>query len=149
MDLGARHFAFVSRTGADKTEAAQVVADLKNAGASVSIFRADVSDEAATREVVNRVITERPIRGFVHAAMVLKDGIVEQMTYDAFDASIGPKARGAVTLHNALRDVPNLNLDFFVLTSSVSVLLGNMGQSNYSAANSVLESLARFRTAYG
>ncbi|KAK1979454.1 putative polyketide synthase [Colletotrichum cereale] len=149
MDLGARNFVFVSRSGADRAEAAQVVADLETAGASVSIFRADVSDEAATRDVVNRVVAERPIRGVVHAAMVLKDGMLEQMTHDAFEASVGPKARGAVALHNALQDVPGLDLDFFVLTSSVSALLGNTGQSNYSAANGVLESLARFRTARG
>jgi hypothetical protein len=71
------------------------------------------------------------------------------MDYKSFEAAVVPKARGAVALHNALQDVNGLSLDFFVLTSSISALLGNTGQSNYSAANSVLDSLARFRVTQG
>ncbi|KAL0929727.1 polyketide synthase [Colletotrichum truncatum] len=149
MELGARNFVFVSRSGADKTEAAQVVEEIKKAGASADVFRADVSDEVAIRKVIDQVVAKRQIRGVVHAAMVLKDGMFEQMDYDTFEASISPKARGAVSLHNALQDVPGIDLDFFVLTSSISALLGNTGQSNYGAANGVLESLARFRSGQG
>lgn len=73
----------------------------------------------------------------------------EQLDHDSFEAVMAPKARGAVALHNALQGVPSLNLDFFVVTSSISALLGNTGQSSYSAANGVLESLARFRMVHG
>lgn len=73
----------------------------------------------------------------------------EQMEYDSFMAVVVPKAQGAVALQNALRDVRGLDLDFFVMTSSISALLGNTGQSNYSAANSALDSIARFRSAHG
>jgi hypothetical protein len=70
----------------------------------------------------------------------------EQMNYASFTAAITPKVRGALSLHKALGSA---RLDFFVMTSSVSAVLGNMGQSNYSAANSFLDSLARQRTAAG
>jgi hypothetical protein len=70
----------------------------------------------------------------------------EQMSHASFLAAITPKVRGALSLHKALGSA---ELDFFVMTSSVSAVLGNMGQSNYSAANSFLDALARHRTAAG
>ncbi|TQV96355.1 polyketide synthase [Cordyceps javanica] len=109
----------------------------------------NVSDEVAIRNIVKEISARQTIKGVVHAAMVLKDGLFEEMDFDSFEAAITPKARGAVALHNALQEVQNLSLDFFVLTSSISTLLGNTGQSNYSAANGVLESLARFRSTHG
>ena len=149
MELGARHFAFISRSGADKPEAAAVVEGITEAGATAQVFRADASDEAAAQRIVAQVAAERPLRGVVHAAMVLRDGMFERMDHEAFEAVMTPKARGAVALHRALQAVPGLPLDFFVLTSSISALLGNTGQSNYAAANGALESLARFRVARG
>lgn len=70
----------------------------------------------------------------------------EQMDYASYMAAISPKVRGALSLHKALG---NAQLDFFVMTSSISAVLGNMGQSNYSAANSFLDALARHRQAAG
>lgn len=70
----------------------------------------------------------------------------EQMDYVSYMAAITPKVRGALSLHKALG---NAQLDFFLMTSSVSAVLGNMGQSNYSAANSFLDALARHRQAAG
>ncbi|KAI3325985.1 putative polyketide synthase [Xylariaceae sp. AK1471] len=147
MELGARHFTFISRTGADKPEAARVIRAIHKAGASARVFRADASDEEVVRKVAAQANAERPIRGVVHAAMVLKDGMFEQMEYDAFMAAVTPKSQGAVAVHNAMQGIHGLDLDFFVMTSSISALLGNTGQSNYGAANSVLDSMARFRSA--
>ncbi|KAK8124395.1 polyketide synthase [Apiospora kogelbergensis] len=138
IELGARNFVFISRSE-----------EILKTGASAQVFRADVSDEVAIREVVTQVAATHRIQGVVHAAMVLNDGMFERMDYDSFQKAVTPKARGAVSLHKALQDIPDLDLDFFVLTSSISALLGNMGQSNYAAANGVLESLARYRTARG
>ncbi|KAF4176549.1 hypothetical protein CNMCM8927_000723 [Aspergillus lentulus] len=139
MERGARHFAFVSRTGADKPEAAHVVDLLISAGASVRVFRADAASESDMVRVVQEVKAQRPIRGVVHAAMVLRDGVFEQMDCRSFQAAVDPKVLGAVSLTKALQGV---DLDFFVMTSSISATLGNPGQSNYSAANSFLDTLA-------
>lgn len=149
MELGARHFAFISRSGSDKPLATAVIKEIQDAGASTYVFRVDACDEAALRDVIAQVAAQRSVRGVVHAAMVLKDGMFEQLDYDSFEVVMAPKARGAVALHNALQAVPSLNLDFFVVTSSISALLGNPGQSSYSAANGVLESLVRFRMVRG
>lgn len=72
MDRGAKHFAFIPRSGADKPNAADLFESIQKAGASVKIFRADASNEGAVRKIVLSLNAERPIRGAVHAAMVLK-----------------------------------------------------------------------------
>jgi NAD(P)-dependent dehydrogenase (short-subunit alcohol dehydrogenase family) len=72
MERGTRHFAFISRSGADKPEAAEVIKAIQQAGASAHVFRADASNEDDVADVVKKLNAERPIRGVVHAAMVLK-----------------------------------------------------------------------------
>ncbi|KAJ3578773.1 hypothetical protein NPX13_g1790 [Xylaria arbuscula] len=148
MDRGAKHFTFISRSGTDKPEAARLVADIESSGAFTKVVRADASNEDDVTKTVSTIQAERPIRGVVHAAMVLKDGMFEQMTHQSFVDCIKPKAQGALSLHKALESA-GVDPDFFVMTSSISALLGNTGQANYSAANSALDSLARQRRAAG
>ncbi|KAI0969040.1 hypothetical protein F4678DRAFT_440715, partial [Xylaria arbuscula] len=148
MERGAKHFTFISRSGTDKPEAARLVADIELSGASTQVLRADASNEEDVARIVSSLQAERPIRGVVHAAMVLKDGMFEQMTHSSFVDCIKPKACGALSLHRALEHA-GIDPDFFVMTSSISALLGNTGQANYSAANSALDSLARQRRAAG
>lgn len=72
IELGARNFVFISRSGTDSPQAALVVEEILKTGASAQVFRADVSDEVAIREVVTQVAATHRIQGVVHAAMVLK-----------------------------------------------------------------------------
>ncbi|KAF2972065.1 hypothetical protein GQX73_g1627 [Xylaria multiplex] len=148
MERGARHFAFISRSGIDKPEAARLVADIQLSGASTQVERADASNEDDVARIVALLQAQRPIQGVVHAAMVLKDGMFEQMTHQSFVDCVKPKAQGALSLHRALESA-GVEPDFFVMTSSISALLGNTGQANYSAANSALDALARQRRAAG
>lgn len=71
MARGARHFAFLSRSGTDKPEASQLVKSLRKEGASVTVYRADAADEEEILKAIAQENSERPIRGVVHAAMVL------------------------------------------------------------------------------
>ncbi|KAK2039664.1 ketoacyl-synt-domain-containing protein [Colletotrichum somersetense] len=146
MEQGARHFAFFSRSGTDKPEAALVVEQIRQQGGHSRVSRVDASDEEAVGQAVLELQAERPIRGVVHAAMVLQDTMFERMSHQGYMAAVRPKAHGALNLHNALKGV---DLDFFVMTSSISAVLGNPGQSNYSAANSFLDALALKRRAAG
>lgn len=66
----------------------------------------------------------------------------ENMTIERFATAVNPKMMGAVSLHKALG---NTDLDFFVMTSSISAVLGNPGQTNYSAGNSFLDAIAWHR----
>ncbi|KAL6861988.1 KR domain-containing protein [Trichoderma novae-zelandiae] len=142
MESGARRFTFLSRSGADSKSAAKLVADLEAAGATVQVVRGDATSREDVVQAVNGVSPQFPIKGVVHAAMVLRDGLFHSMTYDAWKQSTNPKVAGAQNLHSVLANAP---LEFFIMSSSVSGILGTPGQSNYAAANAYLDSLARFR----
>ncbi|KAK4452526.1 putative polyketide synthase [Podospora aff. communis PSN243] len=146
MKSGARRFTFLSRSGADAPSAAKLVADMEAAGAIVQIVRGDVSSEDDVKRAVAGIPAEAPIKGVVHAAMVLRDGLFHSMPFDNWTTCIEPKVKGAANLHAALGSTP---LDFFIMTSSVSGVLGTPGQANYAAANSYMDSLALHRRSHG
>ncbi|KAI1109458.1 hypothetical protein F5Y14DRAFT_456029 [Nemania sp. NC0429] len=146
FERGCRNFVFLSRSGAAKPEAVNMIGRLTASGASVQVFRVDASDKKAVAEVVQSVSRRLPIKGAVHAAMVLQDGLYENMTFAAYQAALLPKMQGAIALDEALA---HAELDFFLLTSSISAVLGNPGQANYCAANSFLDFLALERRRKG
>ncbi|CZS93691.1 hypothetical protein WAI453_001171 [Rhynchosporium graminicola] len=142
MKKGARNFVFLSRSGADSTQASILVEGLRVAGADVIVVRGDITIQKDVERAIESAPANFPIRGVIQAAMVLRDGLFHNMSYDNWSTSTGPKVQGTMNLHAALKDIP---LDFFVMTSSVSGTLGTPGQSNYAAGNSYLDSLARHR----
>ncbi|RYP73830.1 hypothetical protein DL771_003408 [Monosporascus sp. 5C6A] len=144
MKSGARRFVFLSRSGTDSPSAAKLVKDIESAGAIVQVVRGDAGSREDVARAVQEVPSEFPVKGVVHAAMVLRDGLFSKMTFENWKAAVDPKIKGAANLHSVLA---NESLDFFLMTSSVSGVLGNPGQSNYAAANSYLDSLARHRSA--
>jgi acyl carrier protein len=87
-----------------------------------------------------------PLRGVVHAAMVLDDALIEDQSEELIWKVLAPKALGAWNLHTLTVNTP---LDFFVLFSSFSSLIGNPGQANYAAGNAFLDSLAYYRRLRG
>ncbi|OAQ61797.1 polyketide synthase [Pochonia chlamydosporia 170] len=142
ISKGARTFMFLSRSGADSKQAAALMQNLLDAGASVTVVRGDVSVKADVEQAVASVDPDRPIRGVIHAAMVLQDGLFHNMTYESWVASTDPKVKGARNLHDALTDQP---LDFFVMTSSISGTMGTPAQTNYAAGNTYMDALATHR----
>ncbi len=87
-----------------------------------------------------------PLRGIIHAAGILNDGILQQQTWERFEKVLAPKAQGAWNLHVLTRNCP---LDFFIMFSSVASLLGSPGQANYAAANGFIDALAHTRSQMG
>ena len=87
-----------------------------------------------------------PLKGIVHAAGVLDDGILTQQTAERFESVMAPKAAGAWNLHQLTEQI---SLDFFVMFSSVTAPFGSPGQGNYAAANAFLDGLAHYRAAQG
>ncbi|KAM7189490.1 hypothetical protein V8F20_010118 [Naviculisporaceae sp. PSN 640] len=146
LQRGARHFAFLSRSADDAKEASLLVQDLRDSGAVVHVIRGDVAIQEDVERAIETVPADRPIRGVINAAMVLRDGMFENMTYQSWKSSVSPKVHGSWNLHKATSD---LALDFFVMTSSISGTLGTPGQSNYAAANTFLDFFAHHRQAQG
>ena len=101
----------------------------------------DVADEGQLSGFLDEFRAEGwpPIRGVVHAAGVLQDGLLVQLDAAALNTVLRPKVMGGWLLHRLLEDEP---LDFFVLFSSAGSLLGQPGQGNYAAANAFLDALA-------
>jgi acyl transferase domain-containing protein/acyl carrier protein len=141
---GARHLVLVSRGGARTPGQSEALAALKELGAEVALVQADVADPAQLSRAVDEAKRQAPLRGVIHAAGVLDDGLVAQQTLERLRRVMAPKAAGAWNLHTLTHD-----LDFFVLYSSAASLVGSPGQSNYSAANAFLDALAWHRRAQG
>ena len=147
VDRGARHLALLGRRGADTPGAAQALAMLEEAGVEARAFACDVADEAgvaATLAEIRR--TMPPLRGVVHAAMVVDDGLLSDLTRERIETVLAPKLAGALNLDRLTADDP---IELFLLYSSATTVLGAPGQGSYVAANMALEALARRRAARG
>nr|ADB12491.1 EpoD [Sorangium cellulosum] len=146
-EQGAGHLVLVGRSGAVSAEQQTAVAALEAHGARVTVARADVADRAQIERILREVTASgMPLRGVVHAAGILDDGLLMQQTPARFRAVMAPKVRGALHLHALTREAP---LSFFVLYASGAGLLGSPGQGNYAAANTFLDALAHHRRAQG
>ena len=143
IDRGARHVALLGRSARD----GEAVAELRARGAEVLVVQADVAQEeqlVAALQQIDDVMP--PLRGVIHAAAVLDDGILLQLTRERFRGVMAPKVAGAWNLHKL---TAHRQLDFFVLFSSLASLMGSPGQANYAAGNAFLDGLAQYRRALG
>jgi myxalamid-type polyketide synthase MxaB len=141
VDQGARHLVLAGRSPAT-SEAAATVEQLRAAGASVQVVQGDVARAEDVVRLIGACQAEAPLRGIVHAAGVLDDGVMEKQNAERFARVLAPKVHGAWHLHSQTQGLP---LDFFVCFSSMASLLGSPGQSNYAAANAFLDGLAQYR----
>ncbi|MER7722285.1 type I polyketide synthase, partial [Streptomyces flaveolus] len=143
---GIRHLLLLSRRGADASGAAELTADLGAAGASVTWAACDVADRDALRAVLADIPATHPLKGVVHAAAVLDDGVIASLTPERVDTVLRPKAEAATALHELTAEA---DLSAFVLFSSAAGTFGGAGQGNYAAANAYLDALATQRHAQG
>ncbi|MFJ3679382.1 SDR family NAD(P)-dependent oxidoreductase [Streptomyces diastaticus] len=108
---------------------------------NAEFVRADVTVAADVRALVDGIVARHGrLDGVVHAAGVLRDGLLAGKSPDDLSAVLAPKVRGTLLLHDATR---HLGLDFFVAFSSVTGVAGNVGQADYAAANAFVDACAR------
>ena len=146
IERGARHIVLISRSGPKSAEDNAILLDMQRRGAVLRIEHADVSEADTVTSIFHQRKDWPPIAGVIHCAAVLRDSYVHETTMDNFWAVFAPKALGAWNMHLATQD---MNLDFFVLISSLSSVLGLQGQFSYAAANQFLDGLAHHRRAAG
>jgi NADPH:quinone reductase-like Zn-dependent oxidoreductase/short-subunit dehydrogenase/acyl carrier protein len=146
-DEGAKHLELISRRGQAEGTDAEILEALRGKGVEVTCHACDVTDRRRVKQILQRAHRRGPpIRGIIHAATLFADKTLANLDAESFLRVLAPKIAGAESLEATSRGLP---LDFFVLNSSVTTLIGNPGQANYVAANAYLEALARQRRAQG
>ncbi|AKT38855.1 type I polyketide synthase [Chondromyces crocatus] len=146
VQRGARHLALVGRSGASPA-AESALAPLRAAGAEITTFQADVSQPEAMARVFSQIDASMPpLRGVIHSAVALDDGVLLQLDPARLRSVMAAKMDGAFNLHLLTQERP---LDFFILFSSLASILGSPGQGNYTAANAFVDALAHHRKSLG
>ncbi len=142
---GANNLVLLSRSGKKSGETHELATQLTERGGTLKVLSCDVSDPTQLTQIFDRLESEpHEIGGIFHAAAVLQDAPLSDLTQEQTDQSFQAKAIGAYNLHN-LTIERNISLDHFVMFSSISGMIGNAGQANYAAANVYLDALADLR----
>ena len=143
---GARHIVLTGRRPPSE-KAQETIQQLEQTGAKISVRLGDISSEQDVARILKLIEeSQPPLRGVIHAAGVIDDGVLQQMSWERFSKVMAPKLQGAWHLHHLTQKLP---LDFFVCFSSVTSLLGSTGQGNYAAANAFMDALADYRQSMG
>ncbi|MEU4933255.1 SDR family NAD(P)-dependent oxidoreductase, partial [Streptomyces yokosukanensis] len=140
---GVERLVLTSRRGPDAPGVAELVAEL---GVDVSVVACDASDREALRELL--AAEADTLTAVVHTAGVLDDGVLDALTPERFESVLRAKATSALNLHELTLEL-GIELEAFVLFSSMSGMTGSAGQGNYAAANAYLDALAEQRRAAG
>ncbi|EAW12336.1 putative polyketide synthase [Aspergillus clavatus NRRL 1] len=145
-DNGARTLIFVNRSGLTTVASQGTAKELEENGTRVIVHACDISDSTQVENMLNELAHNAPpIRGVIQAAMVLRDIHIEKMTIEDYHAALQPKHAGTWNLH---RYLPS-ELDWFIMLSSISGIIGNATQAAYAAGSTFLDAFAAYRNALG
>jgi myxalamid-type polyketide synthase MxaB len=132
---------------APSVEAQRVIEQLEASGVTVSVVLGDIARSPDVQSIITQLADNPwPLKGIIHAAGVLDDSLISQLSWSQFSKVMAPKVEGAWNLHQATQ---SLSLDFFVCFSSIASLIGSAGQANYAAANAFMDALMQHRKAIG
>lgn len=139
---GAKHLVLVGRKAPQDSTIVEIK-QLNTLGVIVEIAQIDISDNKATNELIAKFGKSWPLlKGIIHAAGILDDGVLQTQDWNRFQKVLSPKIVGGWNLHQASLSQP---LDFFLLFSSLAAAVGAKGKTSYSAGNAFLDGLAHFR----
>jgi acyl transferase domain-containing protein/NADPH:quinone reductase-like Zn-dependent oxidoreductase/NAD(P)-dependent dehydrogenase (short-subunit alcohol dehydrogenase family)/acyl carrier protein len=140
----ARKFILMSRSGNLNYRGNFVVNKLKSLGCSITIEKIDITNQNELIEFYNNNYYK--VDGIFHLAGIIKDNMIDNMTEKDIELVLKPKVDGTKNLDLLSK---NYNLRYFVMFSSISSLIGNVGQANYSAANSYMDKFSIKRKKLG
>ncbi|MCX2731051.1 SDR family NAD(P)-dependent oxidoreductase [Saccharopolyspora sp. NFXS83] len=143
---GAEHLVLTSRRGHAAPGAGDLVTELTDLGARVTVAACDAADRDALAGVLADVPADAPLTAVFHAAGVVEDGVLDGLAPTAFRNVLRSKLESAANLHDL---TSRIDLAAFVLFTSIAGTLGAAGQGNYAAANAALDALARHRRTRG
>jgi 8-amino-7-oxononanoate synthase len=143
---GVRHLILLGRSQPGISAQSEIDL-LKQQGITVDSIQIDLSDnQAVTNLFENFNSTQTKIKGIIHAAGILDDGLLKTLSWQRFQQVLQPKVAGTWNLHQATE---KLSLDWFVCFSSVVSAFGAAGQSNYATANAFMDNLMSYRRNQG
>lgn len=143
---GAKHLILLSRSGTRAEAAKTLFAKLQAMGVEVATPQCDVaSSDSLSAALLACSSSMPPIKGCLQATMVLRDAIFDNMSFEAWTASIRSKVDSSRNLHQAL----SKHLDFFIMLSSAAAIVGSPSQANYAAGNTYQAGLAQYRRSLG
>ncbi|CAI7598432.1 unnamed protein product [Penicillium palitans] len=142
VQRGARHLTFLSRSAGSGEHDVEFVREMESMGCTVQLVKGDVTNPEDVARAINGV--PAPLKGIVQMSMVLRDQMFDGMNIEDWNAVTKPKVQGTWNLHNAAL-TGNVDLDFFLLFSSLSGIVGQVGQANYASANTFLDAFVQYR----
>ncbi len=132
-------------TGEEK-RIVEAVLDIEACGGEVEIHACESTDRVGLQRIVAATLAKYgALHGVIHAAGILREGMIQLKTRAVADAVLAPKVAGVCALFEAVKD---LELDAFVLFSSISSVVSFHGQSAYCAANAFLDAFAPYANAH-
>ena len=146
VEHGARELLFLSRSAGTSSKNDAFISELQSMGCVVKLISGDVTKPDDVSKAVST--TMRPLKGVIQMSMVLRDQNFNEMTFDDWTAATTPKVQGTWNLHHATL-ASGANLDFFLMFSSLSGIIGQPGQANYASANTFLDAFAQYRNGLG
>ena len=143
---GARHLALVSRRRPDDA-AGERIAALQSMGTTIRVYSADIAEDEQVRGMLASMRAELPpLKGVFHLAAAYESALLSNVEPAGLERVMRSKAEAAWALE---RHLDGVDLDYFVLFSSVAAAISQPGLGSYAAANAYLEGLARYRQAKG
>jgi len=145
ITLGVKHIVLIGRTQIQKFPAWFTA--LQSSQNNIQYFSADITDKNAMRTILSDIDqSAAKLGGVFHLAGELVDKSITNLSRNDFEVTFNAKVKGALVLHELTKP---LDLDCFVLYSSIASSFGSPGQANYAAANAFLDALAKHRRAKG
>ena len=150
VEQGGSHIVLTGRRApSEKVKA--IIKQMESDGANISVILGDISQRQSVQSTIEQLTDspeggKPPLKGIIHAAGVLDDGLLSQLSWQQFSRVMAPKVEGTWHLHELTQ---SLSLDFFVCFSSIASLIGSPGQGNYAAANAFMDALMQHRKAIG
>lgn len=146
VSRGARNLILLSRSGPSTPAGHQMISEMAAQGVRVETPSCDAADPLALSATLARYSQVMPpIKGCIQASGIIKDVWFERMSFHDWKAVTAPKVQASWNLHTALPQ----GLDFFIMTASISGIMGQITQVNYSSGNTYQDSLAEYRLALG
>ncbi|KAL1476322.1 hypothetical protein MTO96_036591, partial [Rhipicephalus appendiculatus] len=148
VNRGCRKLLLTTRSGVRTGYQRLCLHRFRKAGANVLVRKIDASEEDGARKVIEEATAMGPVGGIFILAVLLRDGLLENQTAEAFETVFKIKIDGTRHLDELSRNMCP-ELDHFVAFSSLSAGVGNVGQTNYGYANSAMERICELRAAQG